>query len=44
MDRRRADAAEQALDPVPAPASTTIGRLVKRFTPTHLAQIENGIG
>src|SRR6478735_7351819 len=44
MDRRRADAAGQSLEPVPAPASTTTGQLAKRFTPTHLAGIESGLG
>jgi hypothetical protein len=44
MDRRRADKAGQSLEPVPMPASTTTAQLAKRFTPTHLAGIENGIG
>jgi len=44
MDRRRADKAGQSLEPVPTPASTTTAQLAKRFTPTHLAGIENGIG
>ena len=44
MDRRRSDTAGQLLEPVPTPASTTTAQLAKRFTPTHLAGIENGIG
>ena len=44
MDRRRADTAGQVLEPVPTPASTTTGQLAKRFTPTHLAGVEKGIG
>ena len=44
MDHRRADIAGQQLEPVPTPASTTTAQLAKRFTPTHLAGIENGIG
>ena len=44
MDRRRSDTAGQLLEPVPTPASTTTAQLAKRFTPTHLAGIEKGIG
>ena len=44
MDRRRADTAGQLLEPVPTAASTTTAQLAKRFTATHLAGIENGIG
>jgi hypothetical protein len=44
MDRRRDDVAGQALEPVPTPASTTTAQLAKRFTATHLAGIEAGIG
>lgn len=44
MDRRRADTAGQLLEPVRTPASSTTAQLAKRFTPTHLAGIENGIG
>jgi hypothetical protein len=44
MDRRRSDSAGQLLEPVPTPASTTTAQLSKRFTATHLAGIENGIG
>jgi hypothetical protein len=44
MDRRRADTAGQLLEPVPTSASTTTAQLAKRFTPAHLAGIENGIG
>jgi hypothetical protein len=44
MDRRRADTAGQALEPVRTPASTTTAQLARRFTPEHLAGIEAGIG
>ena len=44
MDRRRADTAGQVLEPIPTPASTTTAQLGKRFSPTHLAGIEKGIG
>ena len=44
MDRRRADTAGQQLEPVPTPASTTTAQVAKRFTATHLAGIEDGIG
>jgi len=44
MDRHRADVASQLLEPVPTRASTTTAQLAKRFTPTHTAGIENGIG
>ena len=44
MDRRRADTAGQQLEPMPTPASTTTAQLAKRFTATHLAGIEDGIG
>ena len=44
MDHRRADIAGQQLEPVSTPASTTTAQLAKRFTPAHLAGIENGIG
>jgi Transposase DDE domain group 1 len=44
MDRRRSDTAGQLLEPVPTPASTTTAQLAKRFTATHLAGIEDGIG
>jgi hypothetical protein len=44
MDRRRSDSAGQLLEPVPTPASTTTAQLAKRFTATHLAGIEDGIG
>lgn len=36
LDRRRADTAGQALEPVPTPASTTWAGIAKRFTDTHL--------
>ena len=44
MDRRRADTAGQQLEPVPTPASTTTAQVAKRFSATHLAGIEDGIG
>jgi hypothetical protein len=44
MDHHRADTAGQQLEPVPTPASTTTAQLAKRFTATHLAEIEIGIG
>lgn len=44
LDRRRADAAGQQLEPVPTPASTTAAGIARRFTPEHLAGIETGIG
>jgi hypothetical protein len=44
MSRRRDDPAGQALEPVPTPASTTTAQLAKRFTATHLAGIEAGLG
>ncbi len=37
LDRRRADAAGQVLEPVPTPASTTWAGNAKRFTSEHLA-------
>jgi hypothetical protein len=44
LDRRRADAAGEALSAVPTPASTTAATLAVRFTPAQLAGIEEGIG
>src|SRR5664280_951073 len=44
MDHRRADTAGQQLEPVSTPASTTTAQLAKRFTATHVAGIEDGIG
>ena len=44
LDRRRADAAGQELEPVATPASRTAARLAQRFGPTALAGIEAGIG
>src|SRR2546429_557827 len=44
LDRRRADAAGQALSAVATPASTTAVTLAARFGPTRLAGIEEGIG
>ena len=43
LDRRRADAAGQELEPVPTPASTTAAGLARRFGPDQLAGIEAGI-
>lgn len=39
LDRRRADAAGQVLEPVPTPASTTWAGNAKRFTDEHLARL-----
>ena len=44
LDRRRADAAGQELEPVPTPASTTAAGLAKRFESEQVAGIEAGIG
>jgi len=44
LDRRRADAAGEALSAVPTPASTTAATLAARFGPARLAGIEEGIG
>ncbi len=44
LDRRRADAAGQALSAVATPASTTAVDLAERFGPAQLAGIEEGIG
>ncbi|MGY5885040.1 IS1380 family transposase [Modestobacter lacusdianchii] len=44
LDRRRADAAGQLLEPVPTPASTTVGGIARRFTTEHLRGIEAAIG
>jgi len=44
LDRRRADAAGEALSAVPTPASTTAVELADRFGPAQLAGIEEGIG
>jgi hypothetical protein len=44
LDRRRADAAGEALSAVPTPASTTAATLAQRFGPVQLAGIEEGIG
>src|SRR5436190_239309 len=44
LDRRRADAAGEALSAVPTPASTTAATLAARFGPAQLAGIEEGIG
>ena len=44
LDRRRADTAGQALEPVPTPAATTAAGIAKRFGPQQLVGIETGIG
>lgn len=44
LDRRRADSAGQALEPVPTPASTTAAGIAKRFGEDQLRGIETGIG
>src|SRR5438046_8270517 len=44
LDRRRADAAGEALSAVPTPASTTAVELADRFGPAQLAGIDEGIG
>lgn len=44
LDRRRADAPGQALEPVPTPASTTAAGIARRFGPGQLAGIEEAIG
>jgi hypothetical protein len=43
LDQRRADAAGQELEPVPAPASTTAVGLAKRFTDEAFTGIETAI-
>lgn len=43
LDRRRADAAGQVLEPVPTPASTTAAGLARRFTREHVLGIEKAI-
>ena len=44
LDRRRADAAGEALSVVATPASTTAVELAKRFGPMQCAGVEEGIG
>src|SRR5436190_12384114 len=44
LDRRRDDAAGEALSAVATPASTTAVTLAARFGPAQLAGIEEGIG
>lgn len=44
LDRRRADAAGQALEPAPTPASTTAAGIARRFTGRHLTAVEEAIG
>jgi hypothetical protein len=44
LDRRRDDAAGEALSAVATPASTTAATLAARFGPAQLAGIEEGIG
>lgn len=44
LDRRRADAAGQELEPVPMPASTTAAGIARRFTGRHLVAVEEAMG
>lgn len=44
LDRRRADAAGQELEPVSTPASTTAAGIARRFTGRHLRAVEEAIG
>ncbi|WP_164520515.1 IS1380 family transposase [Specibacter cremeus] len=44
LDRRRADAAGQGLEPVPIPASTTAAGIARRFGDDQLRGIETAIG
>jgi DDE family transposase len=44
LDRRRADAAGQLLEPVPTPPSTTAAGIARRFGPEHLRGVEAAIG
>lgn len=44
LDRRRADAAGQLLEPVPTPASTTAAGIAKRFTDAQLRAVEGAVG
>ena len=44
LDRRRADAAGEELEPVPTPASTTAAGIAKRFTGEHLRAVEAAVG
>jgi len=44
LDRHRADAAGQALTPVPGLASTTAAGLARRFTTGQWAAVETGVG
>lgn len=44
LDRRRADAAGQELEPVPTPASTTAAGIARRFTGRHLVAVEEAVG
>ncbi|MEV0129018.1 IS1380 family transposase [Dactylosporangium sp. NPDC050688] len=44
LDRRRADAAGEALSAVATPASTTAVQLAGRFGPVQVAGIEEGVG
>ena len=43
LDRRRADAAGQVLEPVPTPASTTWAGNARRFTSEHLAMLPSAM-
>ncbi len=44
LDRRRADAAGQKLEPVPTPASTNPAGIAKRFTGEQLRAVEAAVG
>jgi len=44
LDRHRADAAGQALTPVPGLVSTTAAGLARKFTPTQWMAVETGLG
>ena len=44
LDRRRADAAGQLLEPVPTPPSTTASGIARRFHAQHLRGIEAAMG
>jgi hypothetical protein len=44
LDRHRADAAGQALTPVPGLCATTAAGLARRFRPAQWAAVETGLG
>lgn len=44
LDRRRADAAGQELEPVSTPASTTAAGIARRFSAAHLLGVEAAVG